>query len=98
MAGATFIGDELTGAGFRLAGLRVYTPSPAQIPEIFRQVLNEDSLLLITGSAAAQLPPAEVAQAIARAAPPVYIVPGVRDDIGISDLAREVRTTLGMET
>ena len=33
-----FIGDELTAAGFRLAGARVHSPQAAEIPELFRRL------------------------------------------------------------
>jgi vacuolar-type H+-ATPase subunit F/Vma7 len=97
MASATFIGDEFTGAGFRLAGLRVLTPDPERTGEVFRQALTEASLVIITGDIAARLAETELNDAVKLAAPPVAVVPAASGKAPGPDLVREVRMTLGME-
>ena len=97
MQGATFIGDELTGAGFRLAGLRVQTPDPEKLPEVFRQALLEASLLIVTQEFASRIPAHELHGAVMRAEPPVAIVAQASTPRAESELLREVRITLGME-
>lgn len=97
MKAATFIGDELTGAGFRLAGLRVQSPDPDKLLEVFRQALLEASLLIVTQEFAARIPTPELYDAITRAEPPVAIVAEAASRSGESELVREVRIALGME-
>ena len=97
MALATFIGDEMTGAGFRLAGLRVHSPEPEHLPEVFRTALAEASLVIMTGEFAGQLPAGELRQAMTRARPPVAIVAAATSTLGETELVHEVRTALGME-
>lgn len=97
MEGATFIGDELTGAGFRLAGLRVLNPDPERLLESFRQALAEASLLILSREAADLLPRVELYEAVLQAAPPVAIVAAAGAAGGESELVREVRIALGME-
>lgn len=97
MKAATFIGDELTGAGFRLAGLRVQTPDPERLLEVFRQALLEASLLIVTQEFASRIPTPELYEAVMRAEPPVAIVAQATRAGGESELVREVHITLGME-
>jgi len=97
MAEVAFIGDELTAAGFRLAGLRVYTADPERLAEQFRQVLSEALLVIVTGEVADQLPQAQFRQAVALARPPVAVVPAAVSPAEGLDLEREVHVTLGME-
>lgn len=97
MDGATFIGDEFTGAGFRLAGLRVLNPDPERLLESFRQALVDAPLLILSREAADQLPKTELYQAIREARPPVAVVAAAGGATAEAELAREVRTALGME-
>jgi vacuolar-type H+-ATPase subunit F/Vma7 len=97
MTAATFIGDEMTAAGFRLAGLRVHSPDPEKLSTVFRSALVEANLVILTGDVAAQLPAGELKQAITRAQPPVAIVSAAISAAGESELVHEVRTALGME-
>ncbi len=97
MKETAFIGDELTGAGFRLSGIRVHIADPEQPEELFQQVLSEAGFVILTHEVANRLPPAGLQAAVARARPPVAIVPAVASAEPGPDLAREVRITLGME-
>ncbi len=97
MAGAAFIGDELTGVGFRLAGLHTHAPEPEQLAGLFQQLLAEASFVIVTQEVADRLPPAQLRDAVALARPPVAIVPAAVSAAPGPDLEREVRITLGME-
>lgn len=97
MTGAAFIGDELTGAGFRLAGMRVHLADPEHPDRQFQQVLSEAGFVILTNEVANRLPPTRLREAVARARPPVAIVPAVGSEERGPDLEREVRVTLGME-
>lgn len=97
MTGTAFIGDELTGAGFRLAGVRVHLADPENPDTLFQQVLSDADFVIMTYDLANRLPPAQLEAAVARARPPVALVPAVGSAERGPDLERDVRLTLGME-
>jgi vacuolar-type H+-ATPase subunit F/Vma7 len=101
MGAPWFIGDELTGAGFRLAGAHVVTidmGDPEGIGEAFRRALGEASLVVITTPAAALLPESGLARAVIAANPPVAVVPDARDTAPMPDMGVRVRRALGVES
>jgi vacuolar-type H+-ATPase subunit F/Vma7 len=91
-----FIGDELTGAGFRLAGARVHSPPAAEIPQLFRRLCQECRLLILTAEAAAGVPEELLRQTTAAGSPLLLVVPDARERRRPVDLAAMVRGTLGM--
>lgn len=93
-----FIGDELTGAGFRLAGMRVFEAAPGAIESLFKQALQQAPLVLITARASSDLPQSLLEDAIRRAQPPVTIVPEAVGGPPLPDIEREVRAALGVES
>ena len=94
----TFIGDELTGAGFRLAGIRVVEATADVVEEVFRRALEDAPLIMLTAEVADTLPAALVEAAVGRADPPVAIVPAAGAGPSLPDMEREVRAALGVET
>ena len=93
-----FIGDRLTAAGFRLAGLRPLVADPAEAPEVFRDALEAGSPVLITASCAAGLPAGELDRAVRAASPPVGVVPDFAGGAEPRDLSRRVRRALGVDS
>lgn len=93
-----FIGDELTGAGFRLAGIRVIQPEPDALEGVFNRALEEAPLVILTAGFASELPAHLVEEAVGRAAPPVAIVPAASGGPPLPDMEHEVRAALGVET
>lgn len=93
-----FIGDELTGAGFRLAGLRVFEAGPGEVEPLFRQALDQAPLVIITARASSDLPPSLLEDAVSRAQPPVTIVPEAVGGPALPDIEHEVRAALGVES
>ena len=75
MATFAFIGDEVTAAGFRLGGAEVHTPSAKQIPALFRRLMEETDLLLVTAEAAAQVPERLLRQSLHQGRPLLLVVP-----------------------
>jgi vacuolar-type H+-ATPase subunit F/Vma7 len=98
MSVPVFIGDELTGAGFRLAGLTVFEAVPEELEADFRRALEESPLVIITTRVAVELPQALVQSAVRRARPPVAIVPEAVGGPPLPDVDREVRAALGVES
>ena len=93
-----FIGDELTAAGFRLAGLDVYIADPASVEERFRDCLESAPLVILTADAVAMLPDQLVASATIAADPPVAVLQAAVGGRNIPDLERDVRRALGVDS
>ena len=98
MSVPVFIGDRLTAAGFRLAGVRPLVTSPAEALDAFRTALARGSAVIITASLAAQLPGTLLEQAVLAASPPVAVIPDMTGERTAPDIARRVRRALGVET
>lgn len=93
-----FIGDELSAAGFRLPGVRIVTPEPGSLTEVFESALREAPLVIITTTLADALPGVRLPEAVKQAHPPVAVVPDATDTTPMPDMGRRVRLALGVET
>jgi vacuolar-type H+-ATPase subunit F/Vma7 len=91
-----FIGDEVSAAGFRLAGIDVQVPEPAQTLPLFQRLLGEVDILLITAEAAGRLPEAGLRRAIAADRPLVLVIPDIRGHEEPPDIGAALRRQLGM--
>lgn len=99
MAKVLYVGDEITAAGYRLAGLETLVPDPADATPILQSPAAAGiELILLSSAVAASLPPGELEQALARTAPLLAIVPDVFGRGVPPDLAHEVRGALGIES
>ena len=92
-----FIGDEVTAAAYRLAGLRTRVPDKGTVAEIFEAALDDAALVLITANCAAELPTGRIAGAMRLAEPLVLIVPDAANQVAPPDLGREVDHVLGID-
>jgi vacuolar-type H+-ATPase subunit F/Vma7 len=92
-----FIGDELSAAGYRLAGARVLSPEPAALAAAFAGARNEAALVLISAQYAALLPRALLDEALLAQTPLTVVVPDVRGQVPPPDLERRLRASLGVE-
>lgn len=92
-----FIGDELSAAGYRLAGAATYVPAAGEEGTVFSAARAHAALVLVTAECAARIPPAELHPALAAVRPLTLIVPDVRGRVAPADLGRLVRQQLGME-
>lgn len=93
-----FIGDEVSAAGFRLAGIEVHVPEVEETARLFRRLLTEVELLLITAELAAHLPEGEFCRALTAERPLVLAIPDVRGRVAPPDLSLRIRRQLGMAT
>jgi len=96
MSACAFIGDEVTAAGFRLAGVEVHVPEPEDTEESFRRVRDDCSLLLLTAEAARRIAPALLTQTVEQGAPLLLVVPDAAGRLQPLDLEAELRRQLGM--
>jgi len=98
MATILFIGDELTAAGFRLAGANVRVPAPGEEAAALEAARREADLILIASDCAASMPRGVLREALAAAAPLVLVVAGVLDRAPQPDPATRLRALLGLES
>jgi vacuolar-type H+-ATPase subunit F/Vma7 len=92
----TLIADEITAAGFRLAGVAVEVPEPAQLAPLFQRLLGTSELLLVTAEQAARLPAGDLEAALARGRPLLLVIPDVRGAVSPPDLGQRLRRQLGL--
>jgi vacuolar-type H+-ATPase subunit F/Vma7 len=98
MARILYIGDEVTAAGFRLAGVETRVTEPGDAADALQQALASDAeCVLFSGPLAKSVPPALLRQALEAIEPPFTVVPDIRGAGAPPDLVREVRNALGIE-
>ncbi|MDH3532751.1 MAG: hypothetical protein OEO82_07460 [Gammaproteobacteria bacterium] len=97
MAAPVFIGDEVTAAGYRLAGARVVVPAAGQVEAAFAAALAATELLLITAACAAELSASRLERAMQSADPLLLIVPDAAALAAPADLSQRVDRVLGLE-
>lgn len=93
-----YIGDELSAAGYRLAGLRTRSPKGDELLDVFRWACGETGLLLLGVEQARQLPAEELVQAVHNLKPQILVVPDIRQQVPMRNLPLRIRTQLGMKT
>ncbi len=96
MSRSAFIGDEVSAAGFRLAGMEVHAPAAEAVAGLFQELQTRRELILVTAEMARCIPSRILAEALMRGKPLVLLVPDVRDRVRPPDLAQTLRRQLGM--
>jgi vacuolar-type H+-ATPase subunit F/Vma7 len=98
MARIVYIGDEVTAAGFRLAGLDTRLAGPGDAAEALRQAIADDAeCILLSGQLAEFVPPAYLDEALVASEPLLALVPDIRGEGAPADIARQVRNALGID-
>lgn len=98
MRAPVFIGDEVTAAGFRLAGAQTVIPAAGSAGAVFSRALGQAGLVIITAACAAELPDAQLDRAMRKADPLVLVVPDAAGRVWPADLGAEVDRVLGIQT
>ena len=96
MSVPVYIGDAVSAAGYRLAGLRVHVPDTAELLMQIEQAAADASLVLLGADLAAQLPVAALDRLLSAVAPAVVVVPDVRGQAVLPDLVNRLRQQLGV--
>ena len=91
-----YIGDEVSAMAWRLAGLRVQIPKRDELLDAVRRSCDQSSLVLLSAAVAEQLPGSELDALLARTTPPVVIVPDMRGQAPLPELATRLRRQLGV--
>jgi vacuolar-type H+-ATPase subunit F/Vma7 len=97
MHAPTYIGDEVTAAGYRLAGALVRVPAVGETTAAFDEARALSPLVLVSAAVAAKIDPATLRTALMALAPLVLIVPDAQGEVPLPDLAERLRGQLGME-
>lgn len=93
-----FLGDELSAAGYRLAGVDARVPPAGNEAACFENALGEAPLVLVGSRCATAIPPASLEAALALLSPLVMVVPEWNGTQPASAPANKVRRVLGLET
>lgn len=96
LARVVFVGDEVSAAGFRLAGVDVHTPGGGEGPALFARLRSEAALILLTQEALAWVGEAAVQGAQRAGRPLVLVIPDVRGREQPPDIGESIRRQLGM--
>ena len=97
MAAPIYLGDEVSGAGFRLAGLSVRAPRRGDETAALAAARQEAPLVLVAATVAARVAEGELRAALAALTPLVLIVPDLDGEAPVPDLAARLRRQLGLE-
>ncbi|MEO5332084.1 MAG: hypothetical protein H7839_08680 [Magnetococcus sp. YQC-5] len=97
MPAPVFIGDEVSAAGWRLAGMRIVVPEPGQEAEALLAVLSgATELVLLSSVCASALPPSLLERFLTSLTPLTLLVPDVQGRSTLPDLSAQVRARMGM--
>ncbi len=100
MAAPVFLGEEVSAAGWRLAGVRTIVPAPDEPPAALAATLAAAragaSLVLVAAEVAARIPEADMRAAQAALSPLTVIVPDLTGT-AVPDVAARLRHQLGLE-
>jgi vacuolar-type H+-ATPase subunit F/Vma7 len=97
-AAPVYLGDEVSAAGFRLAGLQVRVPQRGDETTALSSARADAPLVLVAATVAARVAGRELRVALAAVTPLVLIVPDLDGGTPVPDLAQRLRRQLGLET
>jgi len=97
MALFCYIGDEVSAAGFRLAGTAVIVPAPGGETAALATARADAAVVLIAADVAARVSPRDLVLARAAIAPLTLVVPDLRGETAMPDVAARLRAQLGLE-
>lgn len=97
MAAPIYLGDEVSAAGYALAGLRVAIPERGAEAAALAQARHEAPVVLVSAAIAARVPDGELRAALAAIAPLTLIVPDLTGEAAMPDVALRLRRELGLE-
>ena len=92
-----YVGDEVNGAGFRLAGAQVLVPEPGGAADALEDARARAPFVLVSAAVAAEIPEGHLAAAVAALSPLTVVVPDPVGGTPMPDLAKRLRGQLGME-
>src|SRR5512140_2372177 len=97
MSAPHYIGDEVSAAGYRLAGARVTVPEPGAEAAALATARTDAPLVLVSAAVAARIPERDLRAAMATLTPLTLIVPDLAGEVPVPDIAARLRRELGLE-
>ncbi|HEX7439717.1 MAG TPA: hypothetical protein VF319_06425 [Caldimonas sp.] len=97
MAAPAYLGDEVSAAGYRLAGAQVRTPRAGEEAAALAWARSQAPLVLVSAAVATGIGEPVLRVALSALAPLVLIVPDLRREVPLPDLAARLRGQLGLE-
>ena len=92
-----YLGDEVTAAGFRLAGVEPRVPARGGETEALTAALREAAIVLVGIRCANAIAPRTLTDALALRMPRVMVIPDLDGTRPSSNPATRVRRILGIE-
>jgi len=92
-----YLGEEVSAAGYRLAGVCVRTPGPGQAAAALVEACAQAPLVLVSSAVAAEIGERPLRAALSALEPLVIVVPDLEGDVPLPDLAARLRAQLGLE-
>jgi vacuolar-type H+-ATPase subunit F/Vma7 len=96
MRPAVFLGDEVTAAGYRLAGLVTRVPAAGSETEALESVCAGADLVLVTAELAERVPAERLARYFAALRPLVLVVGDARARVPPPDISARLRRQVGV--
>ena len=92
---AIYLGDEVSAAGYRLAGVVPRIPDDGDESAAFDRACADASIVIVSAAVAATIAAARLAAAMRRLSPLVVVVPGLEEE-PLPDIASRLRGELGL--
>jgi vacuolar-type H+-ATPase subunit F/Vma7 len=96
MPAAVYLGDEVSAAGYRLAGVRSAVPPRGGEVAALQEARATAPLVLVSPAVAARIDAHLLREALAALEPLVVIVPDTQGAMPRPDLAKRLRGQLGL--
>jgi vacuolar-type H+-ATPase subunit F/Vma7 len=93
---AVYLGDEVSAAGYRLAGIEVIVTKDGEEAQSFARVPADAALMLVSSAVAARVPPATLQRAASALHPLLLIVPARGGEARAPELVQRLRVQLGL--
>lgn len=97
MSAIVFIGDEVSAAGYRLAGVHVVCPNFGDVADIFTKACKTAEAVFITAEYAAHIPTGLLDDMIAGLSPLVMVVEDAHSTMPAQTIEDRARSVLGLE-
>ncbi|MBK6472425.1 MAG: hypothetical protein IPF94_17440 [Betaproteobacteria bacterium] len=97
MPAPVYLGDEVSGAGWRLAGAEVHTPAAGGETAALMAACTRAPLVLLSASVARAVEVPVLHRAQLALAPLVLVVPDLQGGTPPPDLAARLRSQLGLD-
>ena len=91
-----YIGDTISATGYRLAGLRVHAQAEDDVLAAVEAACREAPLVLLGSDLASRIPSSQLDALLSRTDPAVVVVPDIRGQVPLPDMAHRLRKQLGV--